>query len=163
MKRILVTLIVCLFFVLAILLKQVCSTSHTVTEIEKIKTFNDLLTEWNLKLPDPYTITHYERINTRSEWGSILELFKLETSSGVAQTWLESTDLNDLHWSSRGALVPMTPKVDWWRAESGSKYYYGFLTSQDTRQYIRFTIVVKTNSEIFVESLSGIGKKQKSL
>lgn len=139
----------------------VCYFHRSVSSnIDGQKRFVGLLNDWGLDLPADYTITQYELENIHSEWGTKKEYYRLELEKTKAESLLNNPRLaQQLSWSKRSQLIG--PNIDWWKAETNSACYFGFLVTPDTHQYIYFNVVLETGRALlFVESLSKEGGKK---
>jgi hypothetical protein len=137
--------------------------NREVSDAEKAEAFTNLLNDWELHLPVDYKVTHFNERTTHSEWGTVLIYFRLDLPKEQAERLLGDPQLKTMLWSKRLELLPVVPKIDWWKAETNAAIYKGFWDTKDTTQYIRLNIVMGTNAaQIFVESLTRKGERKKT-
>jgi hypothetical protein len=141
---------------LALIFHFKSSTTTRATDIEKTRAFNSLLKDWTLTLTGVHNVVQYERRATGSEWGTVLEYFKLELTDGDVEMILKHPQFHGpFEWMPAEELLPLSRSLSWWPAGNKMKHYTATFLSTDRVQFVRFYLFTDPNhSYMLVESLS---------
>jgi hypothetical protein len=146
--------------VIVMLLAQFRSSPKTsFTDVERLRAFDSLLEDWTLTFPIPHNVVEYECRPTRSEWGTVLEYFKLElTADGAEKLLLEPEWQNTYAWTPADELLPVRPTLEWWTVDGRSNHFTASFLSTDRVQFIRFYLFTDVHQpHMLVKSLSRKG------